>query len=464
MEKKYDYIVIGSGPAGHVSAITASRLGFKTAIIEKDTGMMGGVCLNEGCIPAKSLYAGAYLMGAAKSRPELMGISSSGDVMKELVLKSHIASETLKRGLLSEFKRLGVDVIEARAEFEDSSSVRIIPKVGRVSVIGADNILVATGSAPKAVPGISFDGNSVISSKEAINLDFVPKNILIVGAGPIGVEFASFFAALGCSVTLVEAAGDILPFEDRDVSSAMRNFMKKNEIKVYTSARINNLVNKGEKVSVTVFQEAGEGFEKEYDIAIISVGRSPLTSGLGLEKAGVKLDEKGFIPVDGAMLTNIPGIYAAGDVVPGPMLAHSAQAEGELAALAVAGKKVPAMDYSCVPNAVYARMQTASVGLTEKEALEKGLDIVIGKSFFKANGKAVAVGESDGFVKIIADTKTRFILGAHIAGYQATEMIHELILAKRANLKVDDIAFTVHAHPTFSESTSAAAKEILYKL
>ena len=463
MQKKYEYLVIGSGPAGHVAAITAAQAGLKTAIIEKDLDMIGGVCLNEGCIPAKSLYSGAYLFNEVKKYPAMFnsGTGPAQNVMKELAAKSRLASEVLKRGLLSHLKKLGVDIIEARAEFKNSSELKITTREGEISVIGADKILIATGSVPRALDGIPFDGDRIISSSDAVKLESIPEKILIIGAGAIGVEFASFFALMGAAVTLAEAENVILPSEDRDVSSAMRIILKKAGVKILTEAVIKKVLTKKDKVCAEIKAGEEDTDKNEYDIVLVSAGRIPSTDGLSLDKAGINVNERGFIPVDAAMQTNVAGIYAAGDIVPGPMLAHVAQAEGEISAFTAAGKPVKPLDYSAVPNAVYTAVQAASVGLTEKQAKETGEDIVTGKSFFKANGKAVAVGADDGFVKIVANAKTNVILGAHIVGHLAAEMIHEFAMAKRLGLKVDDIAWTVHAHPTFSESAALAAKEIL---
>lgn len=465
MGNKYDYLIIGSGPAGHISALTAARAGLKTAIVEKDLNMLGGVCLNEGCIPAKSLFSGAYLFGAVKKFPGFLGQGVPPDVaMKEISAKSALASDGLKKGLLSHLKKSGIDIIEGNAQFKSGSEILVESPSGERSVIEAKKFLISAGSSPRALPGITFDGKSIISSSHAVKLEAVPEKILIIGAGAIGVEFASFFITMGSDVTLVEAQNEILPLEDRDVSSAMRNSLKKRGVKIITSSKIEEVSQKNGKVLAKISSINDGIFANEYSLALISVGREPNYLTLGLSKAGVNFNEKGFIPVGGDMQTNVKGIYAAGDIVPGPMLAHVAQAEGEIAALSAAGKYFCPLDISSIPNAVYSGVQAASVGLTEKQAETSGAEFIVGKSFFKANGKAVAAGEDEGFVKIIADVKTRKILGAHIVGHIATEVIHEFVIARRNSLKIDDIAWTVHAHPTFSESAALAAKDILFKL
>lgn len=465
MLTKYDYIVIGSGPAGHISALTAARLGLKTAIVEKDLNMMGGVCLNEGCIPAKSLYASAHLFDTVNKYPFVETFTlDPHKALSDMVAKSRRSSEILKQGLLNRIKRSGIEVIEGQAEFKGISELKITEPGGKSLNMIYKNALIATGSAPRVLPGTLFSGDRIISSSKAVRLETVPSSVLIVGGGAIGVEFASFFSTMGSEVTLLEAQRDILPSEDRDVSSFMRNVLRKRGIRVIVSAVPEKILEKDNCVSVRISEESGEISESEYDIVIAAVGRSPLTEDLGLSAIGIKTDEKGFIRVDRKMRTNIKGVYAAGDVVPTPMLAHVAQAEGEIAALAASGSTHSGLDYTNIPNAVYSTIQTASVGATETQAEFSGSELVVGKSFFKANGKAVAVGQDEGFVKIIVDTEKRTISGAHIVGYLATEIIHELVLARKMSLTVDDIAAVTHAHPTFSESVAEAAKEAVLKL
>jgi dihydrolipoamide dehydrogenase len=464
MEKRYDYAVLGSGPAGHVSAITAAKLGLKTVMIERDLAMLGGVCLNEGCIPAKSLYAAAHDLKAAKKYFSCqISEEDKKRALASMVAASRSATETLKRGLLSHLKQLGVDIIEGAGVFENDHELKITSREGKSEAVYAENILISTGSSPKALTEIPFDGKCVISSSEAVKISGVPENILIVGAGAIGVEFASFFSVMGSRVTLVEEQSAVLPGEDKDVSSAMRNMLKKMGARIFTSSTVRGARKNGDKAVAGIFDGEEKLNEDVYDAVLVSVGRSPLTEALTLSKAGVKKNERGFIPVNGLMQTNISNIYAAGDVVPGAMLAHTAQAEGEAAAFSAAGKARVPLDRSSMPRAVYSEVQAASVGSTEEQARAFDADIAIGKSFFKANGKAVAVGEDAGFVKVIADAKTRVLLGAHIVGYLASEMINEFVLAKSSGLTIDDIARSVHAHPTFSESAASAVRDITFR-
>jgi dihydrolipoamide dehydrogenase len=447
MRDNYDYLVIGSGPAGYTSAIIAAQSGLKTALVEKDPAMLGGVCLNEGCIPAKSLYNSAKILNIAKNNLDIFGSSilSGSDPMASFVVKSREATGQLKQGLSFLLKKNGIDIINAKAEFLNACTIKLTGPEGGESAVKADKFLIATGSSARQLREMPFDGKKFISSSHAIRLEKIPGKLLIVGAGAIGTEFASFFNIMGSSVTLLEVEPVILPTEDKDVSDGLRSIFTKKGIKVVTSSDPSDIK------------------AEDFDVVLVSVGRVPSTSGIGLEKAGIKTDEKGFIPVDGVMCTNVENIYAAGDVLSTPMLAHMASAEGEVAAMSALGKDPEEIDLSSVPNAVYGDIQAASVGFTEQAAREKGIEFSIGKQFFKANGKAVVDRATEGFIKVLAENATRKIIGAHILGVNATEMIHEFALAKRKGLTVDDIYETVHAHPTFSESAIDAAKSVFGK-
>ena len=461
MQKKYDYLVIGSGPAGYTSAIRASQLGLKVAVVEKDIEMFGGVCLNEGCIPAKSLYNSASIFDTVRNSPGLCGLNvkfGKAD-LASFVKRSREASSQLGEGLSFLFKKNGIDLINGKAEFLDAGEVQITTPDASEVTIEAEKFLIASGSAPRELEGISFDGKTVISSSEAIRLEKVPGKILVIGGGAIGAEMASFFNIIGSKVVIIEMESSILPFEDEEVSRRLQSVFKQNGIEVLTSSRVKSVKTVKDKAEVTI-ESQGKKVKNKFDIVLVSVGRKPSTSGLGLEKIGVEVDAEGYISVDEQMRTNIDKIYAAGDVVRTPMLAHLAAFEGELAARSASGKETQPIDYSSVPNAVYTHVQVASVGITEKEAKERGLDFSKGKQFFKSNGKAVISSETEGFIKVLADKSTRKILGVHIIGSIATELIHEFVLAKRKDLTVDDVEHTVHAHPTFSEAAIDAAKSV----
>lgn len=455
MSKKYDYLVIGSGPAGYVSAIQAAQLGQKVAVVEKDVNMVGGVCLNEGCIPAKSLYKSADMFSALKKMPQFCGIDVEvGEInLKTFVKKSRESSEQLSKGILFLFKKNNIDLIIGEAKFIDASTIEV-----NSEKIESEKFLIATGSSPRALPLAGFDGKNILSSSDAIRLEEIPLKVLIIGGGAIGTEFASYFNLVGAKVTIIEMEDSLLPGGDKETSKRLASIFKQSGIDVLTSLKVDALSTSSSGVQV----EAG-GKKENYDKVIVSIGRAPNTALLDLGKAGVETDKHGFIKVDDSMRTSAKNIFASGDVLNTPMLAHMASAEGEVAAEVASGGEAANIDYTAVPYAVYTQVQVASVGLTEEEAKEKGLDYSVGKQFFKSNGKAVLSSASEGFIKVIADNKTRKILGVHIIGHEATELIHEFVVAKRMGLSVDDVAGTIHAHPTLSETAVDACKSVFGK-
>jgi len=464
MSGRYDYIVIGSGPAGHVSAIKAAQAGLKVAVVEKDAEMLGGVCLNEGCIPAKSLYYSTKIFDLIKKGPEICGleVACKSVDMPGFVRKSREAASQLRKGLEYLFNKNKIDLIHGKAEFTGRETVKITLHDGGDAEMEAGRYLIAAGSSPRELPGIPFDGEYVINSSQAIRLEKAPEKILIVGAGAIGTEFASFFSLIGTKVTLLEMEDHILPGEDNEVSKALESVFRRKGITVLTSSTL--LEASGSDGSVTVkISRKGEEDVGDYNVILAAIGRKPSTSGLGLDKAGVETDDKGFIPVDGNMKTSAKNIYAAGDVLSTPMLAHVASAEGEAAADSLTGSDDGELDYSSIPNAVYSQVQVASVGMTEREAKQKGVKYSVGKQYFRAGGKAVVNSQPEGFIKVIADNDSHKILGAHIIGHEATELIHEFIIAKRAGLRIEDIYRAVHAHPTFSETAVDACRAVFGK-
>lgn len=461
MPQSYDYLVIGSGPAGHTSAIKAAQLGLKVALVEKDPDI-GGVCLNEGCIPAKSLYHSAEVFNTVKKSPASCGVEVSfSDVcVSKFVEKSRRSAEELRKGLIFVLKKNNVDLIEGRAEFLDKETVEVLQKNGERLTLKAKKFLIATGSRPRGLTGVPFTADRVISSSKAICIDECPKRMLIIGGGAIGTEFASFFNILGTEVCLIEAAPAILPCEDREISRRLESIFKRKGIMVRTSIVVKRISVESNVVKALIADKEGE-HAGEYDLVLVAIGRVPSVLSLELARAGVKTDKDFFIPVNRSMRTNIENIYAAGDVVRSPMLAHVASAEGEVAAIAAAGKVPEPIDYTAVPNAVYTEVQVASVGMTEEEAVKNGVNYAAGKHFFKANGMAVVTGETEGFIKIIAEKDTYRILGAHILGHKATELVHEFVLAKQKGLSAKDIVHMVHAHPTLSEGALEAARAVL---
>ncbi|MBD3427295.1 MAG: dihydrolipoyl dehydrogenase [Candidatus Omnitrophica bacterium] len=461
MSDKYDYLVIGSGPAGHVSAIKAAQLGLKVAVVEKDPGMFGGVCLNEGCIPAKALYRCASIYDSIRRSKELCGIEAEYGApnLSAFVKRSRQKTEQLKKGLKFLFKKNGIDLLEGAACFQDSQTVHIRKEQGGPLTIKADKYLIATGSVPRVLPGLGFDGERIISSSEAIRLGKVPERLLIIGGGYIGMEFASYFNILGSEVTIVEMKDSVLPEEDEDIGRRMQAICRQKGIKVLSSSTVSGAEISDGHLAVTI-DGRDLKIRENYDIILVSAGRRPVTENIGLDKAEINTDKDGFIIVDFEMRTSNKNVYAAGDVVPGPMLAHAGYTEGEKAALSAAGDEVEALDYGCVPSVAYTDIQTARVGLTEREVKEKNIDYSEGKYFFKANGKAVINSQTEGFIKILADNSTHKILGVHIIGEDAADLIHEFVVAKKAGVSVDELAEAVHAHPTLSEAVPEACRSV----
>ncbi|MDD5634659.1 MAG: dihydrolipoyl dehydrogenase [Candidatus Omnitrophica bacterium] len=456
MQNIYDYIVIGSGPAGHTSAIIAAKLGLKVCVVEKDANMLGGVCLNEGCIPAKSLYHSAKMFNLLKQAEHVN--SPVKAEMMSYVLKSRQAAEQLRKGIAYLFKKNNIDNIIGKAKFIDRDTIKVADKTKEGVVLKGKKILIAAGSNPKSLPGLVFDGKKILASSDLIRIDHVPKKILIVGGGAIGCEFASFFNMLGSDVSILESQGRILPFADEDISRTLETILKKRGVSILTDGVIKKSEIKLDSVQAAILSK-GETIMKEYDKLAVCVGRVPFTGELALDKAAVKLDKAGYIEVNGKMQTSAENIFAAGDVVNSPMLAHVASYEGEVAARNAAGEECFA-DHSCMPNIVYTDVETASVGITAQEAKKNGITVVEGKQFFKANGRAVANGETDGFVKVVVEKDSDKIIGAHIIGENASELIHEFVIAKKIGLTAEQMGAITHGHPTFSETSAEACRVV----
>ena len=453
MNQKYDIAVIGAGPGGYSAALFLSNRNRKVCLIDKDAESVGGVCLNEGCIPVKSLLKTARLyrdMSDAAEAGVLKG--TKGVDLKEARRLAFKATETLKRGVKSLLARAGVDFIEGHAVLSGRDRIKISSGGPGEREISAEKIIVASGSKAKGIPGVNIDGKRVMTSKEALGLTEVPRSLLVVGAGAVGAEFASLFSSFGSKVTLTEATESVLPFMDREVSLSLGRSFRKRGIEVFTGTSLESLCGKGDSVEA-VLSVSGDKKRAVYERVLIAVGRSPNTSGMGLEEAGVEM-KNGFIAVDGNMMTSVEGIYAAGDVVESPMYAHTAFMEARMASRSILGAKEEAIDYGAVPHAVFSLPQVASVGLTAEEALSLGLEAVSSKAFFKANGLAVAEGRDEGFINVVHDKSDGRILGVHIIGAEATEIIHEFVLAKSAGLSIDDVRGVIHAHPTYSEIAS----------
>lgn len=444
----YDLAVIGGGPAGYVGAIRAAQLGKKVAVVERDRA--GGTCLNWGCIPTKSLLKNAEVFQMIKNHADDFGIKVSGLEFdwSKVMGRSRKVADRLAGGIEMLFKKNKIDYVRGEGALPKAGAVEVTDKDGKVSTLQAANVLVATGVVAREMPGFAFNGKTVIGSRQALVLEKQPQDIVIIGAGAIGIEFAYFFNAFGTKVTVVEMLPNILPVEDTEVSATLEKSLSKQGIKILTGAKVEKAEASDNGVRLTV-----SGHEPiEAAIALVAIGVSPVLPG------GTKLatDEKGWIQVNDRYETSIKGVYAAGDIIGPPWLAHVASFEAVQAVEGMFGIGKP-RKVSVFPGCTYCQPQVASVGLTERAAKEKGLQFKVGKFPFMASGKALAVGESEGFVKLITGGEHGEILGAHIIGADATEMIAELGLAITMEATVDELISTIHAHPTLSESVHEAA-------
>lgn len=450
---EYDIVVIGSGPGGYVAAIRAAQLGKRVAVIEKDK--IGGVCLNIGCIPSKSLIHSAELYRSVPSLEALgLAIDRAGFDYSKVLQMSRKASDALSKGVAYLLKKNSVTVIAGTGELESDHEVI----VNKESVVTAEAIIIATGSRPRIIDGFEFDSTTVLSSTDALLMDKLPQSMLILGAGAIGVEFAHILNSFGVKVHIVEMMERMLPLEDRDSSDLLRRSFSKRGIEMHLSTKALSLVKTENGAQVLLENAQGERETVAAQKVLCVVGRTPNTDGIGLEKLGI-ITEKGFIVTGDYCQTNVKGVYAIGDIVKTPLLAHVASKEGEIAAEHIAGiSTIEKINTALIPGCVYCEPQIASVGLTEEQVQKKGFPYKAVAFPYKAVGKAVATGKSDGFVKLIYSEDTHQILGAHIAGADATEMIHELLLAKQNNILPEDIAAMIHAHPTLSEAIMEAAR------
>lgn len=453
-ERHFDLAIIGSGPGGYVAAIRGAQLGLKTAVIEKDR--IGGVCLNWGCIPTKALLKSADLFQQIR-RADEFGISTkdlSYDFPK-IIKRSRDVALRNSKGVEYLFKKNKIELISGFGKIAGKGKIDIGGEGNSAGTISAGNIIIATGARPRAFPNIKVDGKQVITSTEAMLLQKPPKSMIIIGAGAIGVEFGYFYNAFGTKVTIIEMMQNILPVEDGEVSKLLESYLKKSGIDILTGTRVES-VTPGVTVKVGV---TSNDVRKELssEVVLLAVGVQGNIEGIGLEAAGVKV-EKGWIQVDDFSRTNIDGIHAIGDVAGPPWLAHVASKEGIICVEKIAGKNPEPIDWDNVPGCTYCQPQVASIGLTEERALEKGYKIKVGRFPFTASGKARAIGETDGLVKLIFDEKYGELLGAHILGSEATEMIAELGLAKTLETTPRGIANTIHAHPTLSEAVMEAAE------
>jgi dihydrolipoamide dehydrogenase len=452
---KYDLIVVGSGPGGYVAAIRASQLGMKTGIIEK--AEPGGVCLNWGCIPTKSLLKSAQVYEYFR-HAEDYGISSTGKVKPEfskMIERSRKIAEGMSKGVQFLLKKNKIDHIPGHGKLINNNTIEVTNKDGKKENISADNIILATGARSKELPNLKQDGKKIIGYREALSLKKQPESMLVIGSGAIGSEFAHFYNAIGTKVILVELLPNVVPLEDEDVSKQLERSFKKAGISVFTNSSVESVNTSGSKCKVKI--KTGKSLEThETDIVLSAVGITPNIQNLGIESLGIQT-ENGKIKVDDFYRTNINSIFAIGDIVHGPALAHVASSEGIVCVEKIAGKDPEPVDYNNVPACTYTSPEIASVGYNEKAAKEAGYDIKVGKFPYSASGKANASGHKDGFIKLIFDAKYGELLGGHMIGNNVTEMIGEIVVARRLETTGYEIIKSVHPHPTMSEAIMEAA-------
>ena len=448
---KYDLIVLGSGPGGYVTAIRASQLGFKTAVIEKES--LGGVCLNWGCIPTKALLKSAQVFEYLKHAEDYgLKVKSYEKDFNAVVNRSRNVAEGMSKGVKFLMKKNKIDIISGYGKIKPGKKVDVDGKE-----YSADHIIIATGSRSRELPHLQQDDIKVIGYRKAMTLDTQPKKLIIVGSGAIGVEFAYFYNSMGTDVTIVEYMPRIVPIEDRDVSKLLEKSFKKSGIKIMTSSELTSVDTTGDGVKATIRSDKGEEII-EADIVLSAVGIKTNIENIGLEEVGI-ISDNDKILVNDFYQTNIPGYYAIGDVTLGPALAHVASAEGIICVEKIAGQNVEALDYSNIPGCTYCSPEIASVGLTEEKAKEQGLEIKVGKFPFSASGKASAGGNTEGFVKVIFDAKYGEWLGCHMIGAGVTDMIAEAVLGRKLETTGHEVLKTIHPHPTMSEAVMEAVAD-----
>ncbi len=452
----YDVAIIGSGPGGYVAAIRCAQLGMKTAIIEKYS-VLGGTCLNVGCIPSKALLDSSHHYEDAVKHFEEHGIEIPGDIkvnLKQMITRKQSVVDQTTGGIDFLMKKNKIDVYEGLGSFKDATHITIKGK--ETTEIEAKNIIIATGSKPSSLPFIKLDKERVITSTEALKLTEVPKHLIVIGGGVIGLELGQVYKRLGAEVSVIEYMDRIIPTMDSGLSKELNKVLKKQKFSINTSHKVKSVERKGNEVIVKADDKKGNEVEFKGDYCLVSVGRRPYTDGLNAEAAGVKLTERGQVEVNDHLQTNIKNIYAIGDVVKGAMLAHKASEEGALVAEILAGQK-PHIDYNLIPGVVYTWPEVASVGKTEEQLIEEKVEYKTGQFPMRALGRSRASMDLDGFVKILADKKTDEILGVHMIGARAADMIAEAVVAMEFRASAEDISRMSHAHPTFAEATKEAA-------
>ncbi len=456
--EKFDIAVLGGGPGGYVAAIRASQLGFKTVVIDKDN--LGGICLNWGCIPTKALLKSAEYYDVVNKRAGEFGFSVEGLSydFKKIIKRSRDVSKRVVKGVEYLMRKNGVTRVKGYGSFIDKNRISVTNPEGKeIEQISFDKVIIATGGRTRILPNIPVDGKNIITSKEAMSLEERPDELIIVGAGAIGVEFAYFYSVLGAKVTIIEMMDSLVPIEDKEVSETLKKAFLKRGIKIHLSTMVKKVVVDG-KVKVTI-EKDGKEEVLTTDKVLSAIGVIGNIENFGLGKIGVKTERNSIVVDKETYATNVEGVYAVGDVIGPPWLAHVASHEAIHCVEKIKGLDVQPIDYNSIPGCTYAIPQIASIGLTEEKAREAGYDLKIGRFPFSASGKATAIGEREGFVKLIYDAKYGELLGAHIVGAEATELIAELGVAKHLEGTFESLLRTVHAHPTLSESIMEAAGE-----
>lgn len=451
---KFDVIVLGSGPGGYVAAIRASQLGLKVAIVEAEE--LGGICLNWGCIPTKALIKSAQVFEYINHAEDYgIAVKEAKVNFSDMIKRSRDVADGMSKGVQFLMKKNKIEKLLGWGKVQPGKKVEVEDKDGKKATYSADHIIIATGGRSKELPALKIDDKKIVGYRKAMTLDKMPKKMVVVGSGAIGVEFAYVYSSIGVDVTIVEFLDRVVPNEDEEVSKALEKIYKKKGIKIMTSAEVTEVDTKGDGCKVTVKTKEGE--EKiDCDIVLSAVGVVSNVENCGLEDVGILVD-KGKIKVDEFYNTNMPGYYAIGDVVPGPALAHVASAEGIICVEKIAGENPDALDYNNIPGCTYCLPEISSVGYTEAKAKEAGYEIKVGKFPFSASGKASAAGAKDGFVKLIFDAKYGELLGAHMIGYNVTELIAEIVAIRKLETTGHELIKTVHPHPTMSEAVMEAA-------
>lgn len=458
--REFDVVVLGAGPGGYVAAIRASQLGLKVAIVDKQ--WLGGVCLNVGCIPSKALLHNAEIAHTLLSNAKELGVSFDNLELDYAAAfkRSRQVSQRLTKGVGFLMKKNNIEVMEGTAKLAGAGKVTVELKAGGTEEVKAKDIILATGAHATVIPGMEPDGEKLLDYIHAIMLEKLPKSAVIIGGGAIGVEFATIWSGYGVDVTIVEMLPHILPNEDEEAAAELARAMKKRGVKVHAGTKVKSVTKT--ETGTSVLLEGDKGEETiEAEITLVAIGFKPNSQGIGLEEAGVELDKRGFVQIDDRMATNVPGIWAIGDLTGKLLLAHAASAMGQICAENIAGQEQRKLDYRMIPRAVFSDPQVASFGYTEEQAKEAGFDVKVGRFNFIANGKALGLAQGTGFAKIITDAIYGELLGATLVGPEVSELLPELVLAQANELTVEEIAHSVHIHPTLSEAIMEAAEVAL---